>query len=268
MLASLPVIGVATIYLLRKLLAVHDTPERFAHWVRCLATVNKDGGTLTISSDTQPAMLRFERAEGEGEPDESCTLFLDVPRTTWAEQHVGAIAEFLEGRGIDWCEPPERPNVILRTRLVVPDIWDDGAGAAGARLAQQIFETVGVARNTRFKISTRGENSNRLFARKAPEWKYNRSAVLRFYAKQAVKGFDAASDPDERGRSRLIATFAGGRAPGGLHRVDARFCMRSSWLLVFVGDSRWFRGPAASTGRSGIFARKFVSHLLLGKARP
>ncbi len=200
LLASLAVVGVAAIYLLRKALAVHDTPEGFEHWVRCLATVKKDGGTLTISSDTQPAMLRFERAEGE--PDESCTLFLDVPRTTWAEQHVGAIAEFLEGRGIDWWEPPERPNVILRTRLVVPDIWDEGAGAAGARLAQQIFETVGVARNTRFKISTRGENSNRLLARKAPEWKYNRSAVLRFAAKQAVKGFDAEKKSRDKGPKR------------------------------------------------------------------
>lgn len=187
--ACVVVLVTASIILVRRALTIYVDRGGFDHWVLSLMRVQKDGGTLTIAAVGSRAMLRFERSADDSE--NSCVLYLDVPRTSWSERKIETISAFLSAKGIDWSEPLDRKNVILRVRTRVPDIWNENAGVDASRLAREIFDAAGVPSTARFKISSQGENSMRLLARKAPEWREGESAVLRFVARQAIRGIEA-----------------------------------------------------------------------------
>ena len=159
--------------------------DEFGYWVHCLITVKENGGNLTILEPKTGAMVRIERSAGESE--DSCELFLDIPRTSWSEKMLETIVQFFETKDLPHFEPVDRRNVISRVRFRIDDIWDDASGASVARAAQDLFDFVGIPRKARYRLQTGGVNSLRLYERKAPAWLEGDSSVLRAVAKKVFE---------------------------------------------------------------------------------
>ena len=157
---------------------------QFEHCIRGLLLMKKDGGSLTVSHRGSPAIVRFWRAAGR---DRHCDLLLDVPRTSWAEERLSAIRDLLDRRDLLYFEPPENKGVLLRVRLRVTDIWDPAAGADGARIAQEIFKILGAEDKAKYAITTKGENSIRVWGSTAKGWVEKESPVLRNIGESTLK---------------------------------------------------------------------------------
>jgi hypothetical protein len=164
------------------------TGHEFEHWIHSLMKVKKDGGTLTLSHVGSSALIRFTRAAGH---DAKCDLLIDVPRASWSEDRVAALRQLFERRGMEFFEPTENKGVLLRVRLGVTDIWDAASGAAGARIAQEVFSVMGAERHAEFRIAMKGENSARVWGPAAERLREGGNPVLRDIGRRIVDQIDA-----------------------------------------------------------------------------
>jgi hypothetical protein len=180
---------VVTMVALRRSLAIHVAREDFESGVHALMKMKKDGGTMTLAQVGQQGVLvRFERSNGL---EDQCDLFIDVPRTRWSERNLAKLREMFEQSGLEHFQPPDRPNVLMRTQLRCSDIWDEASGAAGARIAQHIFDACGVDRGARFKVSTTGENSARVWRGLATQWKDGSNTIGRSVGTKLIDQIEA-----------------------------------------------------------------------------
>ena len=159
----------------------------------------KDGATMTVSHRDSPLYIRFRRDRGLYR---RCDLLVDVPRADWSEPRLDALREHLDRKCIDGVESPDEPGVLLRVRLHVPDVWAPASGAAGARVAWELFEVLGLNEGARFKLASTGEHSARAVRSSAEDWKRGKNPLLRWVARSCMKDFEEEDRAQHRAQHR------------------------------------------------------------------
>jgi hypothetical protein len=102
-------------------------------------------------------------------------------------------------------EPPEDLAVLLRVELEVPDVGNAASGATGARVAQEIFEALGIDRAEQFNVAMKGENSLRTWGPIAQRWREEGNPILRHVGRKIEDGVvsDTKLERTERSEARL-----------------------------------------------------------------
>lgn len=153
----------------------------FSHWIHSFLKIKKDGGSMTVSHVGSSVFIRFHR---KSEVKDGCLLLVDVPRARWSESLESVLWSLADLREFNATEPHEDTSVLMRVELPIHNVCDESSGAAGARLAQELFDVLGVSGDAKFRVAMTGANSTRVWRPITQTWREGDSAALRFIGKR------------------------------------------------------------------------------------
>lgn len=137
--------------------------EDFEHFAYSLLVLMENGGALHVRRRGSDMVFDLVRAEGD---DTSAVVLLRVPRAAWSSAYCEKLRETFDCHGLDvsLIEDGGSPS-LMEVRIPVPNVWEEWSGAASARAAHLLLDTLGVAGDARFDFSLVGARSKRALAR-------------------------------------------------------------------------------------------------------
>jgi hypothetical protein len=157
--------------------------SQFEHSIRWFAQTKKDGGGLTFMHASTGLGVCLVR---QNEVGDGCEILVQLVGPKWSERHddlkleldlhlFEPINEFQDGTNApEW-------------KVALPNVNAPDAGARVARALVLIFEVCGIGSGERFRVTSTGENSIRLWRPAGERWVEDENPLLRNIGRSTLR---------------------------------------------------------------------------------
>jgi len=160
--------------------------SQFQHAIQGFVQMKKDGGRLTLEHPRTQLRVSLVR---QNEVEQGCEVLVKLQEPKWLQWRDRLFSELdrnlFEPR-IDCSEEP----CGLELTVPIPDVRAPEAGARAARALLLIFEVVGIGEEDRFRITSTGENSIRVWRPAAERWVEGGNPVLKGVGRSTLRGLE------------------------------------------------------------------------------
>lgn len=160
--------------------------SQLEHCIRVFVQMKKDGGVLAFEHARTALRVRLIR---QNERNVGCDILVQLPTPKWNGWQDLLRLELERQLFEPKIGLPDGTNVLELT-VAVPDINAPEAGARAARALVLIFGVAGLGSEERFRVTSAGENSIRVWRPAAERWMESGSPLLKKVGKSTLRGLE------------------------------------------------------------------------------